>query len=32
VPFGPGPIFYLCDGNLANVVIVTFLQTEPPPL
>ena len=27
-----GPVFFACDNNPANVVVVTFFQTEPPTL
>ncbi len=27
-----GPVFYACDGNPANEVVVTFYATEPPTL
>ena len=27
-----GPISYICDGNPANEVVVTFFETEPPVL
>jgi len=27
-----GPVAYVCDGNRANEVIVTFFQTQPPTL
>jgi membrane-bound inhibitor of C-type lysozyme len=27
-----GPVFYACDGNPANEVVVTFFATEPPTL
>lgn len=27
-----GPFFFLCDGNQASEVIVTYFQTEPPTL
>ncbi len=29
---GIGPVFYACDGNPANEVVVTFFQTDPPTL
>lgn len=27
-----GPVFYFCDGNRANELVVTFFETEPPTL
>jgi uncharacterized protein len=27
-----GPVFYACDGNVANEVVATFFETEPPTL
>ena len=27
-----GPVFYACEGNRANGVVVTFFETEPPTL
>lgn len=27
-----GPVFFACDGNPANEVVVTFFETEPPTL
>jgi uncharacterized protein len=27
-----GPVFFACDGNLANELAVTFFRTEPPTL
>jgi uncharacterized protein len=29
---GTGPIRYICDGNAANEVLVTFFKTNPPSL
>lgn len=29
---GSGPVRFICDGNPANEVIVTFFQTDPPTL
>lgn len=29
---GKGPIFYTCDGDPKNEVIVTYFQTDPPTL
>jgi uncharacterized protein len=29
---GKGPFRYICDGNLANEVVATFFQTDPPTL
>jgi hypothetical protein len=27
-----GPVFYACDGQAANEVVVTFFKTDPPVL
>jgi len=27
-----GPVFYACEGNRSNEVVVTFFQTDPPTL
>jgi len=27
-----GPVFYGCDGNPANEVVMTFFETDPPTL
>ena len=29
---GNGPVRFMCDGNPANEVVVTFFQTDPPTL
>jgi len=29
---GIGPVFYACDGNPPNEVVVTFFQTDPRTL
>jgi uncharacterized protein len=27
-----GPVFYACDGNPANEIVITFFETDPPTL